>query len=185
MFYTDSFEMKLAYHSAPSLLGIKPANLFSVTRKQAGQVEEFNMRASHRGFKIRVMCECNERVLVILYNEKMLSTQLDDPVRKELLDSFGYAECKTLEAKLDMLSKAISSCDGFPHEIGLFLGYPVPDVTGFIENAGRDYIFSGYWKVYHEENKARRTFGNYEKCRKFLVAKLSQGKDIYEALKIA
>ena len=36
----------------------------------------------------------------------------------------------------------------FPHEIGLLLGYPPEDVSGFIENGGKNFLCSGYWKVY-------------------------------------
>ena len=35
---------------------------------------------------------------------------------------------------------------GFPHEIGLVLGYPPVDVEGFIKKEGRDFLYSGYWK---------------------------------------
>ncbi len=32
----------------------------------------------------------------------------------------------------------------FPHEMGLLLGYPVEDVVGFMENNGKNYLYSGY-----------------------------------------
>ena len=36
----------------------------------------------------------------------------------------------------------------FPHEMGLLLGYPVEDVTGFMVHGGKNSLYSGYWKVY-------------------------------------
>ena len=69
--------------------------------------------------------------------------------------------------------------------VGLFLGYPVDDVTGFIQNKGRNYLLCGYWKVYSDENRARRIFSNYDKCRNYLCNKLAQGESIYQALKIS
>lgn len=36
----------------------------------------------------------------------------------------------------------------FPHEMGLLLGYPIEDVVGFMEHSGKEYLYSGYWKVY-------------------------------------
>ena len=36
----------------------------------------------------------------------------------------------------------------FPHEIGIFLGYPLADVAGFIRNKGRNCKCIGTWKVY-------------------------------------
>ncbi|MCR5154354.1 MAG: DUF3793 family protein, partial [Lachnospiraceae bacterium] len=48
-------------------------------------------------------------------------------------------------------------------EIGIFLGYPLEDVKGFIENKGKNYKTCGLWKVYKDENFAK---GIFEKCRR-------------------
>ena len=73
----------------------------------------------------------------------------------------------------------------FPHEIGIFLGYPLEDVDGFITHQGENCKLCGCWKVYGNVEQARRTFANYEKCRVFLCAKLSKGCNILQALKIS
>ena len=44
----------------------------------------------------------------------------------------------------------------FPHEMGAFLGYPLSDVKGFIEHEGKDFLCSGYWKVYSDETGAKK-----------------------------
>ena len=49
-------------------------------------------------------------------------------------------------------------------EIGVFLGYPLGDVIGFIENSGRNCKCCGCWKVYCDECQARKTFAQYKKC---------------------
>ena len=36
---------------------------------------------------------------------------------------------------------------GFPHEIGVFLGYPVEDVEGYMQNDGKNFLLVGYWKM--------------------------------------
>lgn len=47
----------------------------------------------------------------------------------------------------------------FPHEIGLFLGYPLCDVRGFIEDArGGVCLGCGYWKVYGEVEEREKLF---------------------------
>lgn len=46
----------------------------------------------------------------------------------------------------------------FPHEIGLFLGYPLEDVQGFIENRAEGYKCVGCWKVYGDEEYAKQEF---------------------------
>lgn len=162
-----NFEKSMAYHLAPAMLGIKPACLMSMEKNKDGleeNVELFNSRAYTKGMKLTVLCECKSR---------------------KLLESFGYDSRMTLEQQLERLSGRISASEDFPHEIGLFLGYPVDDVTGFIQNKGRNYLLCGYWKVYSDENRARRIFSNYDKCRNYLCNKLAQGESIYQALKIS
>lgn len=62
------------------------------------------------------------------------------------------------------IKERIRQLEDFPHEIGLFLSYPIEDVLGFIENRGKNYILNGYWKVYGNEEEARKSFFKYRKC---------------------
>ena len=148
-------------------------------------VEEFNRRAARRGLKIKVLCECGQRCLLMLYNERLLDRLLCDSRRRGLLERFGYGICPTAEQCLDTLSQRCCRHKDFPHEIGLFLGYPVEDVLGFILHRGCDFKLCGYWKVYGDEEKARCTFRKYDKCRNYLCNKLSEGQDLYKILHLS
>ena len=86
---------------------------------------------------------------------------------------------------LEQLSDRLCLEQEFPHEIGIFLGYPLEDVDGFITHQGENCKLCGCWKVYGNVEQARRTFASYEKCRVFLCAKLSKGCNILQALKIS
>ena len=68
----------------------------------------------------------------------------------------------------------------FPHEIGLFLGYPLGDVMGFIENAGRNSKCSGCWKVYCNECEAIKLFARFDKCREVYKRLFKQGKSLLQ-----
>ena len=48
--------------------------------------------------------------------------------------------------------------DDFPHEVGLFLGYPPGDVEGFRLNHGRNFKLCGLWKVYCDMEQATARF---------------------------
>ncbi len=183
-----SFEQKLAFHTAPSLMGIKCASLMSLYKGEfdiTENAEHFNSRAAARGLKIKTMCECGRRVLLLLYNEKKLAKRLLCEECREVLRKCGYTDDMTSEECLCHLGERIREANGFPHEIGIFLDYPVEDVIGFIENNGCNFKLCGYWKVYGNPEKAQRTFDNYNKCRKFLCNKLSEGQDICRALRIS
>ena len=54
----------------------------------------------------------------------------------------------------------------FPHEIGLFLDYPPEDVRGFMEDRSAKSLAVGYWKVYGNVRKARRTFRRYRRAER-------------------
>ena len=183
-----NFNKKLAFHSAPTLLGIKCASLISLLSDEfeiGYHSKMFNERAAVKGLKTRVLCECKKRTLMLVYNEKQLAKRLNNQEVKSMLAEHGYPLDASLEENLNYLAKRIKVCDNFPHEIGIFLDYPLEDVKGFIENKGENFKLCGCWKVYGSEDKAKRTFSNYKKCRDFLCNKLNDGIDIYQALRIS
>lgn len=182
------FEQKLAFHTAPSLMGIKCASLMSLRRGEfdiSAHAERFNLRAAAKGLRIKNLCECGERSLLLVCNEEKLACRLSEPVCREVLRSCGYTDDMSCEQCLERLAERIRAESDFPHEIGIFLGYPVEDVLGFIHNNGCNFKLCGYWKVYGDPEKALRTFENYNKCRKFLCGRLREGDDLCRALKIS
>ena len=52
----------------------------------------------------------------------------------------------------------------FPHEIGVFLGYPLEDVVGFIRHRGKCFTCCGCWKSYGDPAAARQHFDQLAKC---------------------
>ena len=176
-----NFEKSMAYHLAPAMLGIKPACLMSMEKNKDGleeNVELFNSRAYTKGMKLTVLCECKSRKLLFLYNEKLLSDRLADNRVRKLLESFGYDSRMTLEQQLERLSGRISASEDFPHEIGLFLGYPLGDVIGFIKNAGQNCKCVGCWKVYCNECEAVKAFARFKKCTSVYVRLWNQGRSV-------
>ncbi len=184
----NKFGHKLAFHTAPTLLGIKCGSLISLTTSEFmldAQSELFNSKAAAKGLVTKILCSCGSRTLLFVYNEKLMQKRLADEQVQAVLKQYGYPENAGIDKCLDYLSMRIRGSADFPHEIGVFLGYPLEDVVGFIENKGENFKFCGCWKVYGCEESAKRTFANYEKCRKFLCGKLNEGADIYQALKIS
>ena len=101
------------------------------------------------------------------------------------LSNIGYplaSSANDSEKLLDYLSSRITGCDEFPHEIGLFLGYPADDVFSFIQNRGENYKFCGYWKVYSNEEAMKTLFRQYRKCTKLLLNKAEAGTPILKIL---
>ena len=100
----------------------------------------------------------------MVYHNGQLERRLADERVQRVLAWFGYPVGQPLEALLKMLRRRIALNEGFPHEIGLFLGYPLEDVEGFIRNKGQGYTCCGHWKSYGDPAEARRRFAGYRAC---------------------
>lgn len=172
------FEQTLAFHGAPSMAGIKPADLFS----WAGEPEEtlalidrFARDMARTGIAVRRLCFCRGRSLILVYRPDRLRAHLAQGEIRALLLRDGYPVEGGLEAMLDHLARRVLESSGFPHEVGLFLGYPVEDVEGFREHDGRNFKFCGLWKVYSDVERAQECFRRYSCCRKGLCRRLESG----------
>ena len=93
---------------------------------------------------------------------------------KAILSAFGY-EDGDHEICIRRLTDRICECEEFPHEVGLFLGYPPEDVKGFIELGGRQSKASGYWKVYGDVDRAQKQFERFSKCTGVYLKCLERG----------
>ena len=179
-----SIDGVLAFHGAPTLLGVKCANLISFDRNEYTMSEylrKFADKLSDCGLCAKWLCKCRERTLVYIYNPKMMTAWLDMPQVQQFLSEYGYTCDMSIEQKLRRLSGRMK-CSSFPHEIGAFLGYPVEDIRGFISNSGKNCLLCGYWKVYENAEKARQTFITYDRCRDILFDKLKSGMDLFQAI---
>ena len=175
----------LAFHSAPTLLGVKCANLISFDMSEetlAEYLHEYKDKLSENGLMAFQLCRCRKRTLVYICNEKMLTAWLGMPPVRQFLSEYGYTCDMSFEQKLSRLSCRMR-CGSFPHEIGAFLGYPVEDIRGFISNSGKNCLLCGYWKVYGNAEKAQQTFKTYDRCRSILFDRLNHGMSLFQAIK--
>jgi hypothetical protein len=83
------------------------------------------------------------------------------------LDDLGYRYDFCMEDCITVLHKGFSC--GCPHEIGVFLGYPLPDVRAFVRNKGRNYLLNGYWKVYTDVSYAVRMFQAFDQAKRNML----------------
>ena len=70
--------------------------------------------------------------LVYVYRPDALARDLADPETQAFLTPLGYTDF-SYQAALSQLAKRLHQYDGFPHEIGLFLSYPLDDVKSFVQ----------------------------------------------------
>lgn len=112
-----------------------------------------------------------DRIFVLFYKEKVLAEHLSVSENRKFLQELGYKGTKALEDDLVMLEKRYQTC--CPHELGLFLGYPLKDVIAFMENKGDPCLASKYWKVYQDVEKALEVFSAYDIEREKLLTSIT------------
>ena len=161
----------LIQQAAPTMAGLKSASLFSYQSEPGqnldGELAQWNREYEAKGIKTIVLGRCKacpERVLLYTYRPTLLQKALQRPGSRELLAEYGYGKNWSVEQCLEKLSHKVCPGGEFPHEIGLFLDYPVADVVGFIQNKGKNCLCVGTWKVYSEPETARRLFRLYKHC---------------------
>lgn len=169
---------RMVLQCAPLMKGIKAACLVNVERKF---LDEWNYILEDTGIAYKTLIECGEKCLILLYRKKELELYLRQSEIQMFLKQYGY-ENQDLTAALEKLSDRIRHCSGetvcFPHEIGVFLEYPITDVKGFIKNQGRNYLKAGYWKVYDNPEKAERIFQEYDQAKEYAVQEFLTGKHL-------
>lgn len=154
-------------HGAPTLAGIKTANLFGYpcSSKEEGlsDIREMNRILSPKGIIAIPVLFQKGRILLYIFRPSLLKQDFNSRAVTDFLEAEGYS-CTSVYRCVAQLCQRVRSSSAFPHEIGLFLGYPLEDVKGFIRNHAANYKYSGYWKVYGDETKARSSFQAYRKC---------------------
>ena len=180
----------LAYHCAPALAGLKPANLVSLSRTEFPdleiRLEEYRRLFGPRGVAFRTMDGPNpDALLLLVYRPALLEREFRLPLAAKLLRGDGYPVGAAVETMLDQLGERLRTEAEFPHEIGLFLGYPPEDVEGFQRHRGRNCKLCGYWKVYSDVDRARAMFRRYDRCRRSLCARLAMGMSLEQVFQAA
>lgn len=176
-------ELQLVLQCAPTLAGLKTSNLLIVPKDQEDKVR-FVLR--HSGLLGYRLVYDKRRVVFLVFNKEMLVSYLAKTEIKEFLSSYGYRTdafgylLRTFQERYDLY---VHNRKDFPHEMGVFLGYPLCDVVGFIQNGGDEFVLSGYWKVYNDKAKAQELFEKFDDVKDDMVRMISKGysfKDIVD-----
>ena len=176
-------ERDLIVYCSPTLASLKTANLFHPTyaseEELAAQLEFWNRTLVEKGVALRVLRRRSGRALLYVYRPSALARDLEKPETARFLRRYGYVP-GSAEAALEQLTRRMACTEGFPHEIGVFLGYPLADVVGFIENRGQNSKCSGLWKVYGDEKEAKRLFRRFRKCSNVYARLWQEGRSVWQ-----
>ncbi len=177
-------EQSLVNHCSPTLAGIKVASLyrFLMEDRQAFAREYKCLRQtlSRQGLELVILKGWREQgaFLLYVYRPAELEKLLADRETAAYLTRQGYDLTGGLRQTLCQLVGRVCFQKTFPHEIGLFLGYPLEDVQGFVEHQGQNYTCRGMWKVYGDPAAAQRRFSSYRSCTEDYRRRFAAGTPI-------
>ncbi|QIB68514.1 DUF3793 family protein [Aminipila butyrica] len=178
-------EKLIIENCAPTLANLKTGEIvnyrFTNSTQAKKEIDRLQEKLKEKGIDIEILQEREKSFLLYVYRRTRLARDLSCPVARELLHKQGYRAGELNEMVGWLRARVNDSTQKgcFPHEIGLFLSYPVQDVKGFMENQGKNCRCCGYWKVYQEEEAAVRMFAKFDKCRAVYRKRCSEGAGIY------
>jgi len=162
-----SIETQIALQCAPLISGLKVSNLLIISAEDEALVRVILRRSGISFFRL---LRTGEKVTFLLFRKNPLEAYLKQQEVETMLAEAGYAELSLgniLSTFQKRYAHYMSAGGRFPHEMGLLLGYPAEDVKGFVENEGKNFLYSGYWKVYADvEEKRRHGGGRGPSCRR-------------------
>ena len=162
------FTESLITYCAATLAGHKAGSLFCYrnhpTERWAHILDEWMEDLGHKGLAARVLCRGSYANQIYVYRPEMLRRTLDDPQVAQFLISLGYDRLDDLDHTLSQLAAHFRDKHEFPHELGVFLDYPLADVRGFIAHGGQNYLAKGYWKIYDQADRTQKRFELFKKC---------------------
>lgn len=178
---------EIVNHAAPTLAHMKAGSLFSCVCPDETALRH-DLTAANialRSFDVSAVPLRVEdgRALLYIFQKDMLNQALHHSDALALLHALGYRKV-SIAGAISHLHVCLTKRGSFPHEIGLFLGYPPADVIGFIRHGGHDCLCSGYWKVYSDAGAAQQRFDELRHCQAQYSALYATGVPLEELPRI-
>lgn len=145
-----------------TLMGVKPASILSIRAAECLDVCKKNfLKDSPLAFVI--IRDANGGKQIFLYHKERLGKVLQDNRVRRYLTALGYPPDGTTDGFVRVLAKKLRGGD-FPHEIGIFLGYPLKDVYGFM-GAKIPYRKTMGWRMYGDIRASEAAYHSFRDAR--------------------
>lgn len=174
----NSVELRLIIQNAAVLKGKRISGMLFLNDKELARI---SMKLHNTNISLIILCTCKKRHLVMVYRAKELEEHLRSKEVSDYLREFGYRRDDFISNLIRLhqrMNGFYNKMKEFPHEVGVFLGYPICDIKGFLENKGERYLHSGYWKIYGNLEETRKKFLSYDEARKIAIDEFLSGREL-------
>lgn len=187
----DCLTAHLMLECAEVLAGVKPANLISLVNRTRPcgmnlyQLwHQFNERVISRLNNLQFMLLHNKgtALLLLCYSKASLEQHLAHSGIRALLHKAGYASEAEIDRLLAELKRRVATQKSFPHEIGLFIGYPAKDVAAFMGVVKLPFTCQGPWKIFGNPGQSLHLAEQFRSKRSCMGSRLLQCSDVNQCL---
>ena len=178
----EGAEVQLILQCSPVLSGLKISNLL-IVKENICLTAVGLLRTL--GVSFYMLRQTADHTVFLVYRGRALADYLQSARVERLLVQCGYVSGRLGESLPKIASRYVGYMDKnneFPHEMGLFLGYPVDDVEVFLKNCGHNYLYAGYWKVYSQVEEKKILFSRYNAVIYWFLTVLAQGGNLGECM---
>jgi hypothetical protein len=179
---------------APVLSEVKPSVLLAFSNSHHLPDRQYydcfennkNFFAALLGVDFLILKKQGKNLQVLFYDRAHLKNILNKPGVRKLLARQGYPrEQKSLQADLEMLRRRFVQDKGFPHEIGVFLGYPLKDVAGYMYKRGNCvHGPRNQWCIFGQPEPSLNLMRSIRHCEKRFGALLEANMDFEHVLNL-
>lgn len=164
----NDYEKRLVKTISPVINGIKPAEIISLPKKEEDVQGKLKLLTNmyNRCSKIKgeIINYSSKSIKVFIYNEYALKNILHKKNIINFLATCGYSPSYSLNDYLNKLFAKISMGQ-IPDEIGIFLGYPLKDVMGFMGVVNLPLTKVNYWRIYGDANISDKLYDNIQRVK--------------------
>ncbi|AGB40464.1 hypothetical protein Halha_0489 [Halobacteroides halobius DSM 5150] len=166
-----------------TIMGVKPAELRSINQEQSSWQRCKETLLKYNQLEIIEIDIVNGRQKVLFYHTHALEEQLQNKNILKFLKNIGYPKQYSLNKYLERLKKRLQGAE-FPHEIGVFFGYPLKDVLGFMGYADLEVTHRGEWKYYGNKKVSLLKQKEFDRAREKFNARLNKIELVEEFHKV-
>lgn len=176
----DCLAAFIALETAEVLAGVKPSTLLVIPdRLRACGRNLYRLWLEHGAGIMSRSCLTVRRigggegyVQLLFYNSATFARYLGRRDVIVMLRKAGYREPLEIGFILDQLEERLKS-ERFPHDIGIFLGYPLKDVAAFMGWSKLPFACQGPWKMFGDPRKSLCLAEIYRSCRAAMARRLA------------
>lgn len=163
----EQFIKEIRYLLGATLKGVKPAEILNLpySAKKAEQGWGKWCERHLAGLRIVEIKTGINRKLVFFYHEKALKQTLARDVVLSFLRELNYPREFTTRKYVSHLCTKIQESAEFPHEVGIFLGYPLKDVLGYMGFVSLPCAGVKGWRYYGCYQSSRMVYDIYSAAR--------------------